>query len=167
MKKIGIFYGSTTGYTADLAQRVAKALGVDMKDVHDVADTAPSAVGDYDVLLLGASTWGDGDLQDNFADFLDGVDQLDLPGKAVAVFGCGDENMTRTFGAALGEIYRRMEKTQANIIAPYNTDGYTFEHSPAIIDGKCVGLLIDEVNHPELTDKKVKEWASIIQKEID
>ena len=52
MRKIGIFYGSATGTTADVAKRIAALLGVDDSDVHDVADTAPSKVGGYDVLVL-------------------------------------------------------------------------------------------------------------------
>lgn len=157
--KTGIFYGSSTGYTADVANRIARALGVDLADVHDVANTAPTAVGDYDILVMGASTWGSGDLQSEFIDFLDGVSALDLTGKMAAVFGCGDETMSDTFCAGVGEIYRKMADTGATMIAPFNADGYSFNHSPAIIDGVCVGLVIDEVNHPDLTDGKIKDWT--------
>lgn len=166
MKKIGIFYGSTTGYTADVASKIAKALGVEGSDVHDVANTAPSTIGDYDVILLGSSTWGDGELQDNFADFIDGTEQLALPGKAIAIFGCGDESMSTTFGAALGEIYRRMQNTGATFIAPFNTNGFEYKDSPAVIDNTCVGLLIDDINHPELTDAKIKAWTDEIKEAI-
>lgn len=163
MAKTGIFYGSTTGYTADIAARIAKALGVDMADVHDVANTAPSALGDYDVILLGSSTWGDGELQDDMADFLDGADQLYLKGKKIAVFGVGDEGHGDTFCAAVGQIYRRMQQTQAELIAPFNADGYDVETSDAKIDGRWVGLVIDETNHPDLTDAKIAAWTSSIK----
>ncbi len=166
MKKIGIFYGSTTGYTADLASKVAKALDVDSKDVYDVATVAPSKLGEYDVILLGSSTWGSGELQDNFADFINGIEELYLPGKAIAIFGCGDETMSTTFGAALGEIYKRMQKTGANFIAPFNTDGYNYQDSPAVVDGKCIGLLIDEINHADLTEAKIKAWTDEITEAI-
>ena len=33
MAKIGIYYGSTTGNTQDLADRIAKALGVAIEDL--------------------------------------------------------------------------------------------------------------------------------------
>lgn len=82
MKKIGIFYGSTTGTTEDVAEGIAKRLGVDKKDIHNVADTAPSALGDYDVIVIGASTWNDGDLQEDMATFLDGAGALDQIGRA-------------------------------------------------------------------------------------
>ena len=35
MKSIGIFYGSTTGTTEQVAMEIAEALGVAESDVHD------------------------------------------------------------------------------------------------------------------------------------
>lgn len=54
MKKIGIFYGSTTGTTLEVAQIIAAELNVSRDNIHNVAETAPSAVGDYDVIVIGA-----------------------------------------------------------------------------------------------------------------
>ncbi len=43
--KIGIFYGSTTGVTEAVAERIAKKLGVASADVHNVGSaTAADAV---------------------------------------------------------------------------------------------------------------------------
>ena len=44
MKKIGIFYGSSTGVTAEVAEEIAKRLGVAEADVHNVAKSSPSDV---------------------------------------------------------------------------------------------------------------------------
>lgn len=107
MKRFGIFYGSTTGTTEQIANIIANKLGSEETDVYDVSKTAPSKVGDYDVILLGASTWGDGDLQDDMHDFLDGLAALDLSKKYVGLFGCGDESMSNTFCNAVGEMYHR------------------------------------------------------------
>ena len=41
LMKIGIFYGSTTGTTAEVAGKIAKVMGVESADVHNVADAAP------------------------------------------------------------------------------------------------------------------------------
>lgn len=160
MDKIGIFYGSTTGNTAEVAKMIAEQLGVADADVHDVAKTAPSAVAPYSLIILGSSTWGDGDLQDDFSDFLDGLAAVDLKGKRVAIFGCGDESMTDTFCNAVGTIYKRMQPTGATFVGSFNTDGYEFDHSDAVVDGKAEGLLIDQVNHPEMTTERVKEWCA-------
>ena len=57
MKKTGIFYGSTTGTTEAVAKKIAENLGVDSKDIYNVATAGPADVADYDVLIIGASTW--------------------------------------------------------------------------------------------------------------
>lgn len=163
MEKIGIFYGSTTGYTADVANRIAKALGMEMKDVFDVANAEPSKLGDYDILVLGSSTWGSGDLQENWEDFIQGAEAMYLKGKKIAIFGLGDENFSDTFCQAVGEIYRRMQGTEATFIAPFNADGYDFSQCGAIVDGVCVGLVLDEVNHPDLTDARIAQWVKEIK----
>lgn len=164
MKKIGIFYGSTTGTTENIARKLAALLSVDSADVHDVAKTAPSAVGRYDILVLGTSTWGDGELQENWYDFLPGMEVLDLRGKEAAIFGCGDETMTDTFCSAVGKLHDRLEKTGVKFIAPYNIVGYHFDRSGAVpADAvEAEGLLIDEVNHPELTATRLAGWATLI-----
>ena len=71
----------------------------------------PSKVGGYDVLVLGTSTWGDGDLEDDWFDFLAGLESLDLAGKKIALFGCGDETMDDTFCSGVGELYERLQPT--------------------------------------------------------
>lgn len=166
MSKIGIFYGSTTGETKEAAFEIAKAMGVDEADVHDVAQSAPSDVAPYDVLLLGSSTWGNGDLQDDWYDFIDGLQALDLENKIVALFGCGDETMSETFGGALGIIYDRLQPTHANVIGAFPADVYHFDHSPAERGGRIVGLLLDNVNHPELTPERIKAWTTQLKGEL-
>ena len=166
MAKIGIFYGSSTGYTAEVAERIAKKLGVEMADVHNVGDTAPSKLGEYDVLILGSSTWGSGDMETDWQDFINGAEELSLQGKKIAIFGCGDETMSDTFCDAIGKIYHRLQDTGAKFIAPFNADGYTFNHSEASVNGVFVGLPLDEVNHPDLTDAKIDAWTKEIKQDI-
>ena len=166
MKKSGIFYGSSTGVTAEVAQEIAKKLGVADADVHNVAKSAPSDVAPYDVLILGSSTWGAGELQDDWYDFLDGLEVLDLKDKQIALFGCGDESMSDTFCGAVGEIYNRLQKTGARFIGYFNAEGYDFDESPAFIDGVYVGLLLDNVNKEELTEDRMKEWVAKVKSEI-
>lgn len=166
MSKIGIFYGSNTGYTAGVAGKLAEKLGVAATDVNDVANTEPSKLGDYDVLLLGTSTWGAGDMQDNWEDFINGAESLYLKGKKIAVFGCGDESMTDTFCSGVGKLYDRMQKTGADFIGAFNAEGYDFNESEAYKDGQTVDLILDEVNHPELSDDKIDAWVEEIKSQI-
>lgn len=166
MKNIGIFYGSTTGATEQVAKGIASHLGVSESDVHDVTQTEPSAVGGYDVVLFGASTWGDGDLQDDMHDFLDGVSELFLKGRYAAVFGCGDETMSDTFCNGVGTIYDALVKTGATMIGKFNADGYSYDHSDAERDGSLVGLVIDNVNHEDMTDARIEAWTDTLKREI-
>lgn len=160
MKKTAIFYGSLTGTTKDIAHKIGNLLGIEDKDIYDVAQTAPSVVADYDNLILGSSTWGDGELEEDWYDFIAGLEVLDLKGKKIALFGCGDETMGSTFCAAVGELYNRLQKTGAEFTGDYDIAGYDVSETPAMIGGKIVGLLIDEVNHPELTPRRLAGWTA-------
>lgn len=158
MAKIGIFYGSTTGVTAEVAHKIAEKLGVSNSDVHDVAKTAPSEVGQYEVLIFGTSTWGAGEEQDDWFDFLDGLQMIDLRGKRIALFGCGDETMADSFCSGMGEIYKRLKDSGAYFMGSYPADVYKFHHSEAIIDNEPIGLMLDNVNRPDLTDGRIDGW---------
>lgn len=166
MKKTGIFYGSSTGVTAEVAEDIAKLLNVPAADIHDVAKSAPSDVEPYDLLVLGSSTWGAGDLQNDWYDFLDGLEALNLRDKQIAIFGCGDESMSDTFCGAVGIIYTSLQKTGARFIGSFDADGYEFDESPAFIDGVYVGLLLDQVNKEELTPSRLKGWTDKIKSEV-
>lgn len=163
MKNIGIFYGSTTGTTAYIARRIAQLLGVPDADIHDVADTAPDRLGDYSTLILGSSTWGNGDLQDDWYDFIDGAGALDLSDKRTALFGCGDETMSDTFCNAVGKLYEGLRKTGTTFIGEFPAEGYSFSASLAADGTLMRGLVLDEVNHPELTDRRLRQWTDILK----
>lgn len=165
MKKTGIFYGSTTGTTQEVAENIGKLMNVASSDIHNVASSAPSEVGKYDLLLLGTSTWGSGELQDDWSDFIAGLEVLDLKGKDIALFGCGDESMADTFCNAVGELYDRLQKTGARFIGLYPAGCYTFEKSDAVSDGIGRGLLLDDVNHPELSADRIEGWVADVSKE--
>lgn len=164
MKKTGIFYGTTTGTTGAVAREIANRLGVADADIHDVANTAPDRLGDYDLLILGSSTWGSGDLQDDWYNFLDGAQTLALNGKTIALFGCGDETMSDTFCNAIATIYNGLKDSGATFIGQFNADGYDFSQSEARLDdGQMLGLTIDQVNHPDLTDARIDAWTKLIK----
>ena len=45
------------------------------------------------------------------------------------------------------------------------TDGYTYDDSKSVIDGKFCGLAIDEDNESELTDQRLQAWVQQINAE--
>ena len=64
-------YGSTTGNTEMLAEHVAAGLecGLANVTVKNVTEASVDELADYDAIVFGCSTWGEGDLQDDFVDF--------------------------------------------------------------------------------------------------
>ena len=164
MSKVGIFYGTTTGVTEDIAHRIADK--IDGADIFNI-DGNEDKLNDYDVLLLGASTWGFGDLQDDWAAVVDDLASKDFSGKKVGYFGSGDQGtFADTFIDALGIINDEIKKTGATIIGQTSTEGYEFSESRAVVDGKFLGLVVDEINQPDLTDERIDAWVEEIQKEL-
>ena len=78
MKKTGVFYGSTTGTTESVANLIAEKLGIAQADVHDVSKMSADMVKAYEALILGTSTWGDGELQDDWYDGIKVLKGMDL-----------------------------------------------------------------------------------------
>jgi flavodoxin I len=167
MKKIGIFYGSSTGTTEDIAGRIATGLGISSADVYNVDSTTVGTVAPYEVLLLGSSTWGVGDLQDDWEGFLPKLKKADLKGKTVAIFGTGDSSSyCDSFCDAIGVIYKELQNTGCMFCGSVPADGYSFDDSVAMIDGQFVGLPIDEVNEDGETGARIDRWINQLKTEL-
>ena len=164
MSKIAVFYGSTTGTCETLAGQIAEKLGT--SDVFSAADLDAAKIADYDVLVLGSSTWGDGELQDDWYDAVETLKKADLSGKKVALFGCGDSaSYPDTFCSAMGIIYEAV--AGAKVIGQgISTDGYTFGASQAVVDGVWVGCSIDDVNESDQTAARIDAWVAKVKSEM-
>ena len=87
MSKVLIIFGSTTGNTESIASKIGTLLegaGVtaEVKNAADISDATDIAK-DYDAVLMGASCWGDEDieLQDDFQPVFDQIGSMGLSGK--------------------------------------------------------------------------------------
>ena len=159
--KIGIFYGSSTGTTEDVAGRIAKALNVESADVHNVTDADAAMIEGYDVLVLGSSTWGVGELQDDWYDGIKKFKAANLQGKKVALFGLGDSgSFSDTFCDAMGIIKGELSGAGVTFIGEVPSDDYSFDSSVSVENGCFVGLALDEVNEDYKTDERISRWAS-------
>ena len=162
MKKISIVYGSTTGNTENAALAIAAALGAEAVNVA----SASAADFDAELLILGSSTWGVGDLQDDWAGAIDQLDRIDLGGRKAAVFGTGDQSgFGDSYCSALAVLAAKLQERGATLIGQTSTDGYSFNASDAVRDGKFVGLALDEDNQPEQTAGRIAAWVAVLKKE--
>jgi flavodoxin len=167
MNKTCIIYGSSTGTCQDLASRIAAKLGVDNADVFDAGSISAEQLEGYQNLVLGTSTWGAGEMQDDWYDGVKAVKAANLNGKTVAIFGCGDsEGYSDTFCGGMGELYNAAKEAGAKVIGKVSTDGYTYDDSEAVVDGQFVGLALDEVNEDDKTDERIDAWVAAIKPEL-
>ena len=167
MKKIGIFYGSSTGTTQGIAETVASKLGVPASDVIDVSKMNADMVKEYEVLLLGTSTWGDGELQDDWYDGVKVLKGMDLSDKLVGLFGCGDsESYPDTFCDGMGILYGDLKNSGCRWIGAVPAQEYTYASSISVIDGLFVGLALDEMNESDQTDARIASWAEILKADL-
>ena len=68
MNKIVIIYGTLTGNTEEAAIEIKEKLGSELTTLIDVYDASASDLENYDNIIFGASTWGIGDLQEDFTE---------------------------------------------------------------------------------------------------
>ena len=147
-----------------MANKISEKL--DNADVYNIAGNLEK-MNDYDVIVMGTSTWGYGDLQDDWLGVLDDMPSLNLSGKKVAYFGTGDQSsFSDTFIDGIGIIHEKIKDSGVTLIGETETDGYTFDGSRGVEDGKFLGLAIDEVNQSDLTDERVEKWTEEIKKAL-
>jgi flavodoxin I len=159
-EKTGIFYGSSTGNTESVARQIQLELGMDNSDIIDVASASGKEIDNYKQLIFGTSTWGIGDIQDDFAGFISHLSAANLSGKLVAIFGCGDqESYSDTFVDGMGEIWGTIKDKGCLLVGRTSNIGYSYDASKAEEDGSFVGLVIDEDNQSKLTDERIKKWV--------
>ncbi len=165
MGKIGIFYGSTEGNTEDVVEKVKKALGG--ADLYNVDSATADDLAGYEILIFASSTWEIGELQEDWESFIDVLDDVDFSGKKVGFIGTGDaDGYPDTFVDAIGIIYERIANSGAEFFGAWPTDDFTFDESKGVVNGKFLGLVVDEDNESDKTDGRVAEWVKQIKGEL-
>ncbi len=167
---IAIVWGSSTGYTEEVALKLHQRLADATSTIVDIGETEVRDLLAFDVLILGVPTWNIGEFQDDWEYCFDEWATLDLRDKKVALFGCGDaKGYPGYFQDAMGILWRQLEARGATLIGKWPTTGYDFDESQALApDGNhFVGLAIDEHNQYELTDQRLDRWAQQLEAELD
>jgi len=173
MVKIGIFFGTDTGNTRRIAKDIAGLLGSGLaaKPVNIRNASVEDLLG-YDRLILGAPTYGEGELPglvvgnatESWAEFLPKLEGHDFTGKTVAIYGLGNQkSYPDDFVSAMFYLYDSFKKCGATLIGQCSTEGYNFKLSKAIVDKLFVGLALDQENQKELTNQRLDAWLKTMQ----
>lgn len=129
--RILMVVASMTGNTQDMADAIAEGVqeaGGELTS-KEVIYASASELEQYDAVLLGAYTWGDGDLPDEFLDFYDEMEDLDLSGKKGAVFGSCDSSYS-SVGKAVDTLIEKLGELGAEVVL----EGLKVELSPSSDD---------------------------------
>ena len=114
-----IVYGSTKGRTARIAAILERTLidGGITAVSKNVFAARPGELSLYPYVVLGSSTYGQGDLQQDFLEFELGMDDLDLTGCRAAVFGSGNSRYTY-FAEAVDILEAKLNLLGARLLIP-------------------------------------------------
>ncbi|HJV94023.1 MAG TPA: flavodoxin [Azonexus sp.] len=175
MARIGIFFGTDTGRTRLLAKQIAKKLGDAAAAPVNIGRTSLADFLACDALILGSPTLGEGELpglstglsQPSWEEFLPQLAEADLAGKVVAIFGLGDQKKyPDEFVDAIGLIHDAVAARGARLVGRWPTAGYEFAASQAVDGEQFLGLAIDQINQPLLTEERVDSWLAQIRPEL-
>lgn len=148
MKKALIIFGSTTGNTESMAESIEKALKEQVieTETKNVVDASiQDLTAEHDLLLLGCPAYGDDEieLQEDFEEFHDQLDGVNLGGKKFAVFAPGDSSYEH-FCGSVDFLEDRMKELGGELVTP--------------------GLKIDGDPDDYLDD--INEWSAELSKSI-
>ena len=167
MAKIGIFFGSTEGNTERVVNQIQQFFG-DEAALHNVNSASAEDMEPYPCLILACPTWEIGRLQEDWDSFIDEIEKVDYAGKKVTYLGLGDaDGYPDTYLDALGIIHDRIKTKGATFVGAWPTDGYNFSASKGVVDGKFLGLAIDEDNQKDLTQGRVEKWVTQLKAEFE
>jgi flavodoxin I len=168
MTKIGLFYGTQTGYTQTDAETIQNEFGGDsVVELIDIAKAEASDFGRFENIIIGCPTWNIGELQDDWDSFFDELDNIDFSHKKVAYFGSGDQvGYADNFQDAIGILETKISERGGTTVGYWSTVGYEFNQSKGVKDGKFIGLALDEDNQSDLTDERIKTWVAQLKPEF-
>ena len=152
-----------------VAEKIQALIGADVVDLHNIKTVPLARMADYQLLILGLSTWDFGEIQEDWEAHWDEISQVDLSGRTIAIYGMGDQiGYAEWFIDAVGMLHEAIAGQQPNRIGFWPASGYDFIASKALTaDGELFyGLALDDENQYEQTDERLNAWVSQILTEI-
>ncbi|MFA9391364.1 MAG: flavodoxin [Prolixibacteraceae bacterium] len=167
MKKIGIFYSFNSNKTAKIAEKIIEAFAGSNIEAVNAEDVTEEAFLAFDNIIAGVPTWFDGELPNYWDEFSPALEDLDLKGKKIAIYGLGDQKgYAENFNDGIGVFADLVTKSGAEVIGYTSAEGYTFENSAALKGAKFCGLCLDQENQARLTKGRIEKWVESLKNEF-
>jgi flavodoxin I len=168
MKKTAIIYSFNTKKTGKIAEQIKEAFGDEALVLVNAEEIDAKTFLSFEQMILGVPTWFDGELPNYWDEFVPDIEEMDLNGKKIALYGLGDQKgYPENFQDAMGLLGELLEERGAKIVGQTSTEGYDFERSRAVRGDQFLGLAIDYENQGSKNKSRIAEWVKDLQKEFD
>ncbi|MEM9857125.1 MAG: flavodoxin [Bacteroidota bacterium] len=167
--KVGLFFGSDTGNTEGIAHQLKDLWKISEIEMIEACNMSTADYDRFDIIIIGLSTWYDGDLQSDFEDFYEEFKTIDFSGKVVAMFGLGDQTgYAEYFVDGLGILGEVILANGGHIIGMWSSEGYDFDESKGLYnDDYFYGLALDFENQYDMNEPRVEAWLAQVEQEIE
>jgi flavodoxin I len=168
MKKIAIIYSFNTQKTGKIAKRIKEAFGKGVNvELINVEEVKANELLQYDNLICGTATWFDGELPNHWDEFVPELEEMDLNGKRIALYGLGDQKgYPENFLDGMGILGEILEAQGARLVGFTSTEDYSYESSRAERGDQFIGLGIDFENQGKKNKERVNGWVDKLKLEF-
>jgi flavodoxin I len=161
-----IIYSFNSNKTAKAGQKIVEAFGKDFQlEVVNAEGITEEKFLSFNQLILGVPTWFDGELPHYWDEFVPALEEMDLKGKKIAIYGLADQiGYPENFADAVGIMARLLQGRGAEIFGQTAVENYDFESSHAIENGQFLGLVLDQENQARLSKARIEKWIEDLKK---
>lgn len=168
MNRTAIIYSYNSTKTAKAAEKIKEAFGAGVNiETVNAEDLTEEIFLSFTNLILGVPTWFDGELPNYWDEFVPALEDLNLTGKTIAIFGLGNQvEYPENFGDAVGIMAELVQERGAKVVGFTSTEGYKFESSKALIGSQFTGLLLDQETQPRHSKERIEKWVADLETEL-
>lgn len=167
MNKTAIIYSYNTKKTGKIATLIQEGFENPAIEMINAEEITEDIFLSFEHIIMGVATWFDGELPNFWDEFVPALEELDLSGKKIALFGLGDQKgYPENFLDGVGIMAKILEEQGATLVGFTSSEGYEFESSKALRDDLLMGLAIDFENQGSMNKERVDAWVEQLKKEF-
>jgi flavodoxin I len=169
MSKTGIFYSFNSIKTSKAAEKIIQEFSPDINILPVNAEVLTEELFlSFTNLILAVPTWFDGELPNYWDEFVPALEDLNLTGKTIAIYGLGNQvEYPENFGDAVGIMAKLVQERGAKLVGFTSAEGYTFESSRALTGDQFMGLVLDQETQPRLSKDRIANWVKDLKVQFE
>ncbi|MDX2432633.1 MAG: flavodoxin [Bacteroides sp.] len=168
MKKTAIIYSFNTKKTGKVAEKIRETFNDDQVEMVNAEEITEEIFMSFDQIIMGVATWFDGELPNFWDEFVPALEDLDLTGKKIALYGLGDQKgYSENFLDGMGIMAEILEEQGATLVGFTSIEAYEFESSRALRGEQFAGLAIDYENQGSMNKERIAAWVEQLKEQFD